>query len=54
MPPLLLPVQGRFSPAWEMIKAPRHIWLMLLNFHSVTCYEVRGGERGGFVRRLPG
>lgn len=39
-PVLPLLVQGRFSPAWEMIKAPHHIWLMLLNFHSATCYEV--------------
>lgn len=34
-------VQGRVSPAWEMIPAPRHIFLMLCNpLHSVTCFEL--------------
>lgn len=32
---------GRFSPAWETITAPRHIYLLLCNpIHTVTCYEL--------------
>ncbi|KAL4538455.1 hypothetical protein Ndes2526B_g03241 [Nannochloris sp. 'desiccata'] len=32
---------GRFSPAWETITAPRHIFLLLCNpWHSVTCFEL--------------
>lgn len=34
--------QGRVSLSWEMIPAPRHLFLVLCNpLHSVTCYEVR-------------
>ena len=37
-----VPSQGRVSPAWESISAPRHIFLILANaFHSVTAFEVR-------------
>eukprot|EP00887_Chlorella_sp_A99_P007753 scaffold20.g7753.t1 len=33
--------EGRFSPAWEMIPAARHIFLMLCNpLHSAVCYEL--------------
>jgi hypothetical protein len=36
-----VPGQGRVSPAWESISAPRHIFLMFANpFHTVTAYEV--------------
>jgi lysophosphatidylcholine acyltransferase/lyso-PAF acetyltransferase len=32
---------GRFSPSWETISAPRHIFLLLCNpVHSVTCFEL--------------
>jgi lysophosphatidylcholine acyltransferase/lyso-PAF acetyltransferase len=32
---------GRFSPSWETITAPRHIFLLLCNpVHSVTCFEL--------------
>ena len=35
-------VQGRVSPAWDSIRAPRHLFLLLTNlFHSLTAYEVR-------------
>ena len=35
------PAQDRVSPAWEMIAAPRHILLMLLNpLHSATCFQL--------------
>lgn len=34
-------VQGKVSPAWESISAPRHLFLMLTTLsHSVTAYEV--------------
>ncbi|PRW57088.1 beach domain-containing [Chlorella sorokiniana] len=33
--------EGRFSPAWEMIPAARHIFLIMANpVHSVTCFEL--------------
>ena len=42
MHPLLDTMQGRISMSWEMIPAPRHLFLVLCNpLHSVTCYEVR-------------
>ena len=32
---------GSFSPSWETISAPRHIFLLLCNpVHSATCYEL--------------
>lgn len=31
---------GRLSPSWESISAPRHIFLTLCNFHSVTAFEL--------------
>ena len=32
---------GRFSPSWETLTAPRHIYLLISNpVHSVTCYEL--------------
>ena len=33
-------LQGRLSPSWESISAPRHIFLTLCNFHSVTAFEL--------------
>lgn len=34
-------LQDRVSPAWEMIPAARHIFLMLCNpLHSVTAFEL--------------
>ena len=33
-------VQGRISPCWESMSAPRHIFLMLCNTHAVTAYEL--------------
>ena len=34
-------VQGKVSPAWESISAPRHLFLMFTSVsHSVTAYEV--------------
>lgn len=34
-------LQGRFSPAWEMIPATRHLFFLLANpLHSVTCFEL--------------
>ena len=35
-------MQGRMSPSWETISAPRHIFLMLVTpVHHLTFTEVR-------------
>ncbi|GAB4819331.1 hypothetical protein N2152v2_006377 [Parachlorella kessleri] len=40
-PVILCYGKGRISLSWEMIPAPRHLFLVLCNpLHSVTCYEL--------------